>query len=426
MRWIHTLVFGALILGFAVFAKPQHNDLGTARMIEALENIIKEDGSCCQMPSGSTIADYFSVTNEPAAGTSGDLVVIAPTLLAMDSGGDLIRVLYLNITNADHTAAGELYGLYLGLDSDDAEANEYAIGFDSSWDVDLSFANNDGITMQDFGGSTSFTFRDVLAAGTTTNITRIVAALNALDGAGDYVRGIQLDLTNADHSAGNVYGIDLDIDAGDAEASEYAIHITDNWDVEIYGDDEVIITAADGMNLNYRSGGVFSIKEGGNNIISHSGSLDTLTIRPDGIAAGGQLQMIDVGAAGDSFDLNTYTATLAAMDGAGDLVRGWFFNVTNADHSAGNYYGLEIALSANDPDAFETGLFLGPNFDTHITMEAAAASPADNPPAGTIGLYIDDQTDWSGAGGNDCALIARDSGGATDVIATLVLNGACP
>jgi hypothetical protein len=41
-------------------------------------------------------------------------------------------------------------------------------------------------------------------------------------------------------------------------------------------------------------------------------------------------------------------------------------------------------------------------------------------------MFVDDNADYSGAGGNDCVLAMIDSAGTITVVATMVLNGACP
>jgi len=91
------------------------------------------------------------------------------------------------------------------------------------------------------------TFATLPAAGASGNLFSTVATLNAMDGAGDTVRGWFLDLTNADHTGGSLYGIDIDSITGDAQATEYAINIGSGWDNGIYSASN--ITLADGTLL---------------------------------------------------------------------------------------------------------------------------------------------------------------------------------
>jgi hypothetical protein len=54
-----------------------------------------------------------------------------------------------------------------------------------------------------------------------------------MDEATDYVRGIYLDYTNADHTAGNLYAIDINNISQDADATEYALHLGSGWDAQL-------------------------------------------------------------------------------------------------------------------------------------------------------------------------------------------------
>jgi hypothetical protein len=103
-------------------------------------------------------------------------------------------------------------------------------------DADTGFylpaANNLGISV---GGALVMDLEDTNAAGASADLATISSTLGIMNGT-DTVRGLFVDLTNADHAgAGNlVYGIAVDGILGDAQASEYGIYIGDDWDASIY------------------------------------------------------------------------------------------------------------------------------------------------------------------------------------------------
>ncbi len=61
-----------------------------------------------------------------------------------------------------------------------------------------------------------------------------------------------------------------------------------------------------------------------------------------------------------------------------------------------------------------------------VTYTATVASPTTNPLSGAVKEYWDDNTDWSGGGGNDCAKVAHAADGTKVVMTIIVLNGVCP
>lgn len=171
-----------------------------------------------------------------AAGASGNMVEFGQTVLAMD-GTDTVRGFFLDFTNADHTGATNfLYGLDIDTITGDADAAEAAIHVGHGWDTTIW--TTQALSFQ--SGWDQFNFQDDAVpviyigvhpyAGASFTWIELRDVLAALDGADDYVRGIWINLANANHSNGNVYGIDLDLDAEDAQANEIAIHLTGGWD----------------------------------------------------------------------------------------------------------------------------------------------------------------------------------------------------
>lgn len=272
-----------------------------------------------------------------------------------------------------------------------------SFSFTNDADVGLyrAGANNIGLSV---GGVLVMDWEDTNAAGAGADLVTISSTLGIMDGT-DTVRGLFIDLVNAAHTgaATVVVGMDIDGIVEDVSTLEYGVRVGSGWDFSLY--------AAGPMSFG-SSGGLYTF----------------------GNAAGAQFLAIDgnaaAGASHDGFDLEV---AAGVMDGT-DTTRGIFVDLTNANHTgAGNLvYGIAVDNITEDADAFESAATLGSGFDAHITMVERGGAFADNPPAGAVAIFLDDNADWSGGGGNDCALVAQTSAGATVVIATVVLNGVCP
>ncbi len=259
-----------------------------------------------------------------------------------------------------------------------------------------SIINEDG-TCCKIQGTTYIPIPDAGASDDTWSLVHQEVAMPIMD-AGDTIYAHHIDITNANHTGGTLVGLFLELDLADAQADEVGIQFGAQWDTDIFW-------ASAGLN-EWTSNSYVLFRDAGNDA---------------------RMYLRDVPAAGASEDIFEFDAqSVGAMNSADDLIRVLYIDVTTPNHSNGSLYAAYFDLSSNDPQAFEGGLFINGGFDSHIVMEAAAASPADLPPSGSIGYFTDDQSDWSGGGGNDCALVAVDSSGATDLIATIVLNGPCP
>ncbi len=319
----------ALILFSALPVAAQRNDLGTARMIEALEAMIKEDGTCCLLPSGSGVAGTLAFTGTPL----------------------------------------------------------------------ITYPDAGSLTIQDVTGDAQVIFTDVpdlTGSDAEVAIVEIDYTPGVLD-AGDTIHSLLIDIGNAAHTGGIITGISIaSITA--TSAAEVALQIGGGFTRSIQ------FTTATPY-IEYANGGDLWIFDTGAASVFH---------------------LRDVPAAGTANDLMELDSTLSAMDGGADLFRGMYLNLTNANHSNGSVYAISAALDAVDPDSYESAYYANDTWDTHLTMMATAASTADCPPTGAIGYFTDDNSDWSGGGGNDCALVAVDSSCATDVIAVLVVDGVCP
>jgi hypothetical protein len=78
--------------------------------------------------------------------------------------------------------------------------------------------------------ATGFTGTKVNSAGGSANVLTLSGTLGIMDGADDIFRGIYLNYTNSNHTAGNVFAINIAGITGDADATESAIYIQEGWD----------------------------------------------------------------------------------------------------------------------------------------------------------------------------------------------------
>jgi len=83
---------------------------------------------------------------------------------------------------------------------------------------------------QDWTNSGTYTFSKVNEAGGSANALTLSGTLGIMDGADDIFRGIYLNYTNSNHTAGNVFAINIAGITGDADATESAIYIQEGWD----------------------------------------------------------------------------------------------------------------------------------------------------------------------------------------------------
>lgn len=200
-----------------------------------------------------------TIDGPPAAGASGDALTVRSPLNIMD-GADTFRSVFIDVTSADHVGGPDTNWLY-GIEFDDIvnddDTVEYAVVFDSGWDANLWNISGDLylgsstqiVSVLDDTLGQVWSFDSAQAAGASNDYETIVANVAIMDGVGvDVTRGIFLDMSNSDHTdagAGNfLYGLDIDEIVGDAEATEVAINIQDDWDAAIAITDGNVTTDA--------------------------------------------------------------------------------------------------------------------------------------------------------------------------------------
>lgn len=207
------------------------------------------------MTVGGALVMDWEDTN--AAGAGADLVTISFETGIMD-GSDTVRGLFIDPTSADHTG-GALSNTLIGLDIDtivgDSDTSESGLRIGSGWDSQTNFADDSmlfvhgvtannwtaqwvstgGVEWMNVYGENHATGGDVpsvqfaAALGPSNRLTILEIeprALIAMDGSDTY-KGLNIDLTNANHTGTGNTLIQFDIDAitGDAQATEIGLRI---------------------------------------------------------------------------------------------------------------------------------------------------------------------------------------------------------
>ena len=138
-----------------------------------------------------------------------------PTSITVDVTGDLTG-------NADTATT-------LAANGANCSSNQAPLGVDASGAVESCFAVVTVGADNNFTGSN--TLSKVNSAGGSADVLTLSGTLGIMDATGtDIFRGIYLNYTNANHTGGTFYGIQIANITGDAEASETAIQIGSGWD----------------------------------------------------------------------------------------------------------------------------------------------------------------------------------------------------
>lgn len=207
----------------------------------------------------------------------------------------------------------------------------------------------------------------VPSAGSSGNFWTLDGTVPIMNGS-DTIRGLFVDLTNADHSgASNIlYGIDVDTITGDAQATEIGIHVASGWDYDlglqkgtyIYDNTNYFNIDATGhsgtghVKINAKSGG------GGSNIEFWYGAAARYVFESQpGAGSGGT--MLDLGNG----------QSLTAMNGS-DTVNLLHINIANADHSGSTNVlnGINIGAITGDAQASEYAINIGSGWDQNIRL----------------------------------------------------------
>ena len=431
-----------------------------------------EDGGEVYLIAGDPDTDLVITFDNPPADTGGTWMELAAALAAQDAG-DVWRGIYLNLDSpADHDGAAEIRGIELNSDLNTATGQEYALWINDRWDTEIWFEGNDAnvvfpntgnLTFNDAGGAHTFILDDVPAAGAaddTWSLVEIAAGLVPLD-LGDTQNGLFINLANADHTGGNVYGLNIDGIVADPQAEEAAVFIGATWDIDIhfgsatalinwfetgnltisdYGGDigfvlsdmpdygagdftsyaaELDVTV-DTMDAGDLQGGLFldMVSAGHTGGVLYAFRIDnvtntaateqairigsgfdeeivfidtdsnvqfvtSLTLRDGGMVSNFILR--DVPAAGTANDLIELGHTLSIMDGAGDVFRSLFINITRVDHTNGNIIGIDVDLDTPDAQATETAIYANGGWDYTLRQDGVAFADL---PAVIVGAMV--------------------------------------
>lgn len=281
---------------------------------------------------------------------------------------------------------------------DDGTAGAPAYSFTNNTDQGLynAGAGNVGISS---GGALMFNIEDTNAAGGSATIGLIQATLGIMDGTPDFVTGLSISLTNADHTGASnlLTGLNIAAITGDAETNETAVRIGAGWD------DAMLIP--DGMSLNFGTDSDFTIRESSNQLIFAD---DGGTVGFDFQANANQLlriidatgttptykfggQHVNNGSVVDGLDIEF---TLAAQDGSQTLTI-LFVDVSQGNHTGvGNILNaIEIDAITGDAQGMETALLVGDGYDVGIASVGAIFDRQDfNEPLRVIPSSLADST----------------------------------
>lgn len=232
--------------------------------------------------------------------------------------------------------------------------------------------NNVGVSV---GGALVMDWEDTNAAGAGADLVTIGSLLGIMDGAPDFVRGLTVALTNVNHTGGNVYGISVPALAGtgpDIDATEAAAHLDASWDYALFVD--------------------------------------------------GTTQDIDHGLTTTAM----FSPTLAANDNANDQRNIITIDIDIPNGSAGLINALNIDAVTDDVDTIDSAIFVEGGWDSALTLTNRGAVATTNALTGTVLMFLDDQKDYAGDGGNDCAVVFRDGAGGETAFLVVVNGGVCP
>ena len=238
--------------------------------------------------------------------------------------------------------------------------------------MDIVVGSNDSIRIRDANTDWSFVL-DENVAGTSWDIAVLTATLKAMNGS-DTIRGLFVDLTNANHTSTSnlLYGIDIDGITGDADATESAIHIGEGWDYEIEFENTTtaVIAFADNRSL----------------VIQDKGANSGIAITDGGLAT-------------SVFSVEVATFN-APMNGGGDKQTSLFIDHLNSNHtgSGNTYNSLEIDAIVGDADAVENIFYFGDGFDYFLNDQVDTAlgtltwttnsDKTGNAKSGTLKVFI--------------------------------------
>ena len=178
-------------------------------------NIILASGQLL-LPDGAASAPAWAFTNATTTGmmlAGSDMSLVVAGAKKINFGAANVR---LTIAGTASTAAFSPAG-------NDANTGFFEIAEDHM-----------GIIA---GGALVVTVENTNAAGVGANLLTVSSILGAMDSSGDIVNMLLIDANGTpNHSDGNVFGANFDLQAADAQSIEAMIHGNDTWDYFIDAD----------------------------------------------------------------------------------------------------------------------------------------------------------------------------------------------
>lgn len=318
----------------------------------------------------------------PAAGADGDVLAYPVTLEIMDGAvaPQVISILDIPVTNVNHTDAGQGNTINainipaLAGTGQDAQAAEIAISIGNGWDQGI-------LAPSGLVGTPAYSF----AADTDTGMYFSVAAVNfAVDGTREaFITDDTLRVIGTGTAAFTALAV-----GNDGNTGFYAI-------------------GAD--NLGFSAGGALYLDIHGEAArVSNIDIAGTVLDIDEGITAG-----------------VTMSPTLTANDHANDQRNVLLIDIDIPNGSAGLVNAINIDAVTDDVNSLDSAIMVEGGWDSALTIFNRNAVASANPLTDSIWIFLDDSADYSGGGGNDCAIVAREAGGTNVAMAIMVLNGAC-
>jgi hypothetical protein len=160
------------------------------------------------LPDGVVGAPSLSFSSDAAMGF---MTAAANNMYFVDGGAFLFQIHAGGVRTVNGSAAAPSYSF-----TGEQDSGHYWIG-----------ANNIGMSV---GGALVMDWENTNVAGAGADLVTISSTLAIMDGGPDIVDGLLIDLTNAVHTGGNVYGIRFDDITGAALANEFALEFEQGWD----------------------------------------------------------------------------------------------------------------------------------------------------------------------------------------------------
>lgn len=263
--------------------------------------------------AGSTIATIgngtqasMTFTNAVGNGSSINYVNITPDQDTMGGGNPTQNALQITMESKNHSG-GTMQGLNINSITPDVNSFEHAINVETGWDAaihlegsNMQFHYTDSMIFSETIATTAqIIISDVNDAGGSMDFLELAFTPAQMDGAGDHVAGITIDIAQAVHTGGDwLAALYIDSYSGSPIIdTERAIFIQDGYDEEIYFGGGAIIKGASNINLVAGTSVSMVIGNGNSVIINDASGYDWTYNDEDGVQQDFGATLAVVGAA---------------------------------------------------------------------------------------------------------------------------------